>query len=156
MKKKFIILLCTAILLTLICGCPPKNMQLNESLFYFNNAYRWKRTDVSSDFVHPIYRQEILKALRSQEKKVNISDLEIEDTYIDKERGVALIKLRISYLMADETTLREENVSQYWVKDEDRWFFAGQTGSERIDIPIPDELKPRIFPERLDAGISDN
>lgn len=131
-------------------------MQLNESLFYFNNAYRWKRTDVSSDFVHPIYKQVILKSLRSQEKKVNISDLETEEVYVDKERGVALIKLRISYLMSDETILREENISQYWVKEDNKWYFAGQIGSDRLSIPIPEELKSRIFPENSDAGISDN
>ncbi len=131
-------------------------MQLNESLFYYNNAYRWKRTDVSSDFVHPVYKQLLLKSLRNQEKGINISELEIEDIFVDKERGVALIKIRISYLMSNETLLREEVISQYWLKDDSKWFFVGQTGSDRLGIPIPEEIKSRVFSEANDAGTSDN
>ncbi len=145
-----------AFIILINTGCPPRNIQLNESLFYFNNSYRWKRTDVSSDFVHPLYRQEILKYLRQHEKGISISELEIEDIFVDKDRGTALIKVRISYLMANETLLREEIITQYWIKNESRWFFAGQSGSDRLSIPLPDELKPHIFLEGKDAGTSDN
>jgi len=154
--KKLLPVYIFIILSVLLSGCPPKNMQLNESLFYFNNAYRWKRTDVSSDFVHPLYKPSILKNLRAHEKGISISELEIEDVFVDKDKGVALIKVRISYLMANETLLREEVISQYWVKEESKWFFAGQSGSERLSIPVPDELKPRVFSEDKDAGTSDN
>jgi hypothetical protein len=148
------ILLFASILL--LYSCPPKNMQLNESLFYFNNAYRWKRTDVSADFVHPVYKHMILKSLRNQEKELNISDLEIEDIFVDKERGVAMIKIRISYLMSTGTILKEESVSQYWIKEDNKWFFVGQEGSERLNIPVPPELKSKIYLEDKDAGTSDN
>jgi hypothetical protein len=148
------ILLFASILL--LYSCPPKNMQLNESLFYFNNAYRWKRTDVSADFVHPAYKHMILKSLRNQEKELNISDLEIEDIFVDKERGVAMIKIRISYLMSTGTILKEESVSQYWIKEDNKWFFVGQEGSERLNIPVPPELKSKIYLEDKDAGTSDN
>jgi len=148
------ILLFASILL--LYSCPPKNMQLNESLFYFNNAYRWKRTDVSADFVHPVYKHMILKSLRNQEKELNISDLEIEDIFVDKERGVAMIKIRISYLMSAGTLLKEESISQYWIKEENKWFFVGQEGSERLNIPVPPELKSKIYSEDRDAGTSDN
>ncbi len=106
------------ITLSFITACPPRNIQLNESLFYYNNAYSWKRTDVSSDFVHPLYKAALMKNLRAHEKGISISDLEIEDVFVDKERGVALVKIRLSYLMANETLLREECISQYWIKEE--------------------------------------
>jgi hypothetical protein len=147
-------MLCASILL--LFSCPPKNMQLNESLFYFNNAYRWKRTDVSADFVHPVYKHTILKALRDQEKELNISDLEIEDVFVDRERGVALIRIKVSYLMSTGTILKEESVSQYWIKEDNKWFFVGQEGSERLNIPVPPELKSKIYSEDKDAGTSDN
>jgi hypothetical protein len=131
-------------------------MQLNESLFYFNNAYRWKRTDVSADFVHPVYKHTILKALRDQEKELNISDLEIEDVFVDRERGVALIRIKVSYLMSTGTILKEESVSQYWIKEDNKWFFVGQEGSDILSIPIPKDLKSRIYSEDKDAGTSDN
>ena len=131
-------------------------MQLNESLFYFNNAYRWKRTDVSADFVHPVYKHTILKALRDQEKELNISDLEIEDVFVDRERGVALIRIKVSYLMSTGTILKEESVSQYWIKEDNKWFFVGQEGSDILSIPIPEDLKSRIYSEDKDAGTSDN
>lgn len=153
MKEATIISITLAILMI---GCPPKNMQLNESLFYFNNAYRWKRTDVSSDFVHPLYKPSILKVIRNHERNVSISELEIEDIFVDEKRGIALIKIRISYLLSNETILREEVISQYWVKEDSKWFFVGQSGSDTLTIPISDELKPRIFPEEKDAGTSDN
>jgi len=149
-----IVLLFSFILL--LYSCPPKNMQLNESLFYFNNAYRWKRTDVSADFVHPVYKHTILKALRDQEKELNISDLEIEDVFVDRERGVALIRIKVSYLMSTGTILKEESVSQYWIKEDNKWFFVGQEGSERLNIPVPPELKSKIYSGDKDAGTSDN
>jgi hypothetical protein len=147
-------MLCASILL--LFSCPPKNMQLNESLFYFNNAYRWKRTDVSADFVHPVYKHTILKALRDQEKELNISDLEIEDVFVDRERGVALIRIKVSYLMSTGTILKEESASQYWIKEDNKWFFVGQEGSDILSIPIPKDLKSRIYSEDKDAGTSDN
>lgn len=140
----------------LLMACPPRSISLNESLFYFNNAYRWKRTDVSSDFVHPQYRQSILKDLRNQERIVDISDLEVEDVFINNESGIALVKIRISYLPAKETILHEEYISQYWVKKDSRWFFAGQTGSNLLSVPVPDELKQILFAGDRDAGLSDN
>jgi len=137
-------------------ACPPRNMQLNESLFYYNNSYRWKRTDVSSDFVHPLYKQSLLKSLRAQEKGISISDLEIEDVFVNNEKGIALVKIRLSYLMANETILREESISQYWLKEDSKWFFVGQIGSDKLSIPIPDKLKSQIFSEDQDATSSDN
>lgn len=142
--------------ISLLSACPPRNMQLGESLFYYNNAYRWKRTDVSSDFLHPRYKQILLKLLREQEKGINISELEIEDEFVDKDRGVALVKIRISYLISNETLLREEIISQYWIKERSRWFFVGQIGSDRLNIPIPDEIRASLFIEEKNADISDN
>ncbi|MCX7944077.1 MAG: hypothetical protein N2746_06170 [Deltaproteobacteria bacterium] len=155
MGRTFIALILILVMNTFV-GCPPKNMQLNESLFHFNNAYRWKRNDLSSDFIYPSHRSLILKDLRSHEKGISISELEIEDIFVDNKKGVALVKIRVSYLMTNETILREEVISQYWLKEQSNWYFVGQSGSERLSIPIPEDLKSRIFWGTDDAGVSDN
>jgi len=103
------------------CAFPPSSMErLQGSVNDYNQAIRFGRPDIASDFVREIARDEFTHQHASWGKTVIIADLEMNGVKIRRD-GDADVTITVNWQRVDETSMRTTEVGQRWTSTRGIW-----------------------------------
>jgi hypothetical protein len=142
-------LLAVALLGCNFAGLRPTE-KLKQSIQELNEAARWGRLDLASQYVGPNYRQRFFAVHASWGKQMQIADLEMVRLDIDPNKSVAAASIAISWYGLNEMTLRQTVVRQRWkqregqyVLDDEQVIDGDPSLIAKPDRPTPSPTAPR-------------
>jgi len=129
----------------LLTGCPtpptPKQ-KANEAADELNDAARWGRLDVAAGRSAPNERDAFLKRHAGWNNGLRIVDTELAGLSLD-DPVHATVRVDVSWLFDDDTTLRVTRLEQKWSDAEGNWVMESE---KRIGGALG------LFGEKIDRG----
>lgn len=117
-----------AVLLLLALGwaaCSmPMQMQLDERLKHFSQAYRWKQFELAAGFVDTETRGRFAVSHQGLQEKVTISDVGMQVIAYDEDKGEATVLMSVSSAILPSTRSKNRVSELHWRHTDEGWVCA--------------------------------
>jgi hypothetical protein len=146
-----------AALFTLGCPTPPTPAErASEAARDLNLSARWGQIDVAAAHTDPDARADFFKNRAGWGHDVRVIDTELAGLSLS-DSSHASVQVDVSWVRADETTLRITRIEQTWVDERGKWQMkkearvGGDLGlfGEKFERPSNAERPPAQFPTRV-------
>jgi hypothetical protein len=102
------------------CAIPTSESRLVNASNDFNQAVRFGRLDIASEYVREIARDEFTKGHGAWGKSIQIADLEVSGMKMRRD-GDADVFITVSWQYTTETSMRTTDVVQRWSSTRGNW-----------------------------------
>lgn len=116
-----LLLLCLAG--ALACGIPMQ-VQLDDRLKHFSQAYRWKQFELASGFVNEETRVHFARSHQDLQEKMTISQVGMQVVAYDEDKGEAVVLMNTLSAVLPSTRSQSRTTELRWHYGDDGWTCA--------------------------------
>ncbi|MBN1655953.1 MAG: hypothetical protein JXA30_19455 [Deltaproteobacteria bacterium] len=116
--------------------------KLNDSIRDMNDASRWGRIDLASQYVDPAYQTTFFKSRHRWGRQFRIADTELVRLDMSPDQDQAIALMSISWYRIDQMTLHQTVVRQIWKERDGTYLLSAEAVFEGDAILIQGPPKP--------------
>lgn len=105
------------------CGIPMQ-VQLDDSLKHFSQAYRWKQFEQAAGFVDPETRGRFAISHQDLQEKLTVSEVGMQVIAYDEDKGEATVLMNTLSAFLPSTRAKNRTTELHWRHTDDGWVCA--------------------------------